>query len=611
MKTKFASVLVIVAILLAVGVVVRAQEPQQSIEEQIKQKEAELERLKEIKKRQDQIRQLQDEVKRLEAGQSVPSGGAPQAPVPQTTPSPTPGDQPETAEMPIVSSPTTTGTAPRSFAAGETAATSDLPPFRSCDVVRTLSTQATTTHTPNPTSLAERYVCRVVSRIKREKEGSTDPKHPRQPNPEAGLNVNTDFFPLLIVLLAREGRAQYVVAAEDESVDTQVSSDASSSGSTSLVTQGSVPAILGFAVDNGGLLKSTNGSTITFRGNVAGLAKAFSGKGFISGYDEDSPAARFLRRAAFSFSFDASRGDQPGVFTGNKQQISNYSLHLDLYNKRDPRDARYREDWKKFLSGVSESLSGQIQSSFSVLYNPSTRTWNDPALQSWYVLIDQNLRNAKAEQVETIFLDQLAKAPKNLSDTTLTELRSFDKRFKAWLDEREIILDKIAKAPIVSFEYINDRPLNSATLSKFNLIAELGFGPRLDLSFNGALTMFNKKPSTPGVNRVRDFQFATQFDVPFGEIGLGIGKPVLSFAGRYERLMADATTTAGTTVPNTQGTIGVGQVKLVIPIKNSGVRIPFSFSFANRTELIREREVRGNFGFTFDLDTLFAKFKPF
>src|SRR6185295_9157089 len=145
----------------------------------------------------------------------------------------------------------------------------------------------------------------------------------------------------------------------------------------------------------------------------------------------------------------------------------------------------------------------------------------------------------------------------------------------------------------------------------FNLIAELGFGPRLDLTFNGALTLFNSQPSTPGVNRLRDFQFATQFDVPFGEVGMGIGKPVLSFAGRYERLMTDATSSIGATVPNTRGDIGVGQIKLVLPIKNSGVRIPISFSFANRTELIKEREVRGNFGFTLDLDTLFAKFKPF
>ena len=34
-------------------------------------------------------------------------------------------------------------------------------------------------------------------------------------------------------------------------------------------------------------------------------------------------------------------------------------------------------------------------------------------------------------------------------------------------------------------------------------------------------------------------------------------------------------------------------------------------SFANRTELIKEKEVRGNFGFTFNLDSLLARFKPF
>ncbi len=402
-----------------------------------------------------------------------------------------------------------------------------------------------------------------------------------------------------------------MIEAENESVDTEVGSDASSAGSTSLVTKGSVPSILGFAVDNGGLLRSSDGSTITFRGNVAGLAKALAGKGFISGYDEDSPATRFLRRTAFSFSFDTSRGDLPGTFTGSKQQISNYSVHLDLYNKREARLPRYRADWKAFLATVSEAFAMQIGKSFDVLTDSTTNSWNDPAIQSWYVVTNAAIQSAPPQDVEAIVIDALTKAPTHLADTTVTELRGFDQHFKAWLDGREAILDKIAKAPIVSFDYINDRPANAPSLSKFNLIGELGFGPRLDLTFNGALTMFNSKPATAGAKRVRDFQFATQFDMPFGELGMGMGKPVLSFAGRYERLMADATTSVGTTMPNTQGNIGVGQIKLVIPIKNSGVRIPISFSFANRTELIKEREVRGNFGFTFDLDALFSKFKPF
>lgn len=607
MKKKLTCILVVMAALLLAGVTAKAQESQPSIEQQIKQKEAELDRLKEIKRRQDKVRELQDEIRRLERGGVVPTDGAPEssspAPVPQKTPAPQDNGQPnaprEESEPTPPEQPAVRAT--KALFALNDAATSPLPALRSCATIRTLSADSVRTNAPNPTSLLERYFCRKVNEIKRGK----------QANPSAGLDLRRDFFSFMIVLLAREGRAQYVLEAENESVDTQVSSDASSSGSTSLVTKGSVPAILGFAVDNGGLLKSANGSTITFRGNVAGLAKALAGKGFISGYDEDSAATRFLRRTAFSFSFDASRGDLPGTFTGNKQQISNYSVHVDLYNKRDARLPRYRNDWRDFLSKASEPLARQIQVSLVALTDPSKNTWSDPALQAWYVLTDNAIRNAKEEDVEAVFVEQLSQVPQDLSDTTVSELRSFDTRFKAWLDARQGILDKIAKAPIVSFDYTNDRPLNAPSLSKFNLIGELGFGPRLDLTFNGALTMFNSKPTTPGVSRIRDFQFATQFDVPFGELGMGIGKPVLSFAGRYERLMADATTFAGTTVPNTQGDIRVGQIKLVIPIKNSGVRIPISFSFANRTELLKEKELRGNFGFTFDLDTLFAKFKPF
>jgi hypothetical protein len=624
-KNKRVIVLLAAAIFLLAGGAASAQTTtpsttQQSIDEQIQQKEAELKRLKEIKKRQDQIKQLQLEMDQLRAGQDVvPSSATPGAP---------PADLPanETHDAPSANNPgagTQSNPALRRAAApsstqASTAAVADLtdkaaadpniPTLRSCSEVDVLSRQR-----PDPTSLFERYFCNAVVEIQEQKLAEQARRRTDKDfiSPLAGLDLaRRDFFTFMIVLLAREGRANYVIAAENERVDKEVGADASSSGSTSLVSKGSVPSILGFAVNNGALLRSNSGSTVTFRGNVAGVAKALAGKGFISGYDEDSAATRFLRRTSFSFTFDPTRGSQPGIFTGDKQQISNYSFRMDLYNKRDPRQPRYRQDWRDFLSGSSNALSSQIQSSLVSMVDLSSNTWNDPELRAWYALTEAAIRNASGDQVEAVLKDQLNRVPSHFSEATVTELRSFDERFKDWLDARERILEKIAKAPIVTFEYTNDRPLNEPSLSKFNMIAELGFGPKLDLTFNGALTLFNKRPATPGVNRVRDFQFATQLDMPFGELGLGMGKPVLSFAGRYERLMADATL-AGLPVPNTEGDIGVGQIKLVIPIKNSGVRIPFSFSFANRTELIREKEVRGNFGFTFDLDTIFAKFKPF
>ena len=52
------------------------------------------------------------------------------------------------------------------------------------------------------------------------------------------------------------------------------------------------------------------------------------------------------------------------------------------------------------------------------------------------------------------------------------------------------------------------------------------------------------------------------------------------------------------------GWINVVQAKLTVPVKGSGVKIPLSISYANRTELLNEKDVRGHIGVTFDMDVL-------
>jgi len=56
-----------------------------------------------------------------------------------------------------------------------------------------------------------------------------------------------------------------------------------------------------------------------------------------------------------------------------------------------------------------------------------------------------------------------------------------------------------------------------------------------------------------------------------------------------------------------KGPINFGQVKLEIPTGSSGVRIPISMTFSNRTELIKESDVRGHIGITFDFDKIFSR----
>jgi len=80
-------------------------------------------------------------------------------------------------------------------------------------------------------------------------------------------------------------------------------------GSTSLVSKGSSPSLLGFALEHGGLTQTTSGNTITFRGNVMNSIT-------IALYDEDDPEDFDCDNYSAMF-FDASVVElwkQKGVF---------------------------------------------------------------------------------------------------------------------------------------------------------------------------------------------------------------------------------------------------------------------------------------------------------
>jgi hypothetical protein len=58
------------------------------------------------------------------------------------------------------------------------------------------------------------------------------------------------------------------------------------------------------------------------------------------------------------------------------------------------------------------------------------------------------------------------------------------------------------------------------------------------------------------------------------------------------------------TLLDTKGNIVVFQAQLTIPMGET-VRVPFSVTWASRSELLKEKDVRGQIGMTLDLDGLF------
>jgi hypothetical protein len=418
----------------------------------------------------------------------------------------------------------------------------------------------------------------------------------------------TSLFSLALAVAAAP-RDRYVTKIEEARVDKQVGTSANSSGTTSLVTKANVPAILGFAVENGAIEKSTSGTTITFRGNPVGIIKALGDKGFIESYDDDDSTTRVLRRFSFGASFDTSRGPQPGTFTGNTQQLSSYNLRFELYNRRDPRNSAYTKKWDSLISNKGQAFTANEADILH--FFDDQRPEYDPQLGAWLKAAQDAVVAASADDVEKVlrqqFGEKLRAVPLRPELRAIVE--SFENSVNSYLADRGNLMKEVANGPIVAFEYTNNRPGNQPNYSNFNVIGEFSpFNGRADLTANASLSTFTTKPA--GVTRTaRDFQLSGQLDVPLGDIAK-TGPFIFTMSGKYQHVFSDITTTGTTPTTLKKGDLGIGQFKFTIPVKGSGVKIPLSVTFSNRTEFIRESKIRGNIGVTFDLDTIFSKIKP-
>lgn len=440
---------------------------------------------------------------------------------------------------------------------------------------------------------------------------------------------------ILTILIAKllktktngESYSSFVTEAQDIRTDQQMGAGPTSNSSTSLVSKGGIPYLFAFAVENGAAEQSQMDTAVTFRFNPAGVINMFANKGFITGFQETEaePVLKFLRKTSIGLTFDTSRGDTPGSFTGKRQQLSQVQARVEFVNERDPRHKKYLVDWEKFVANEGVILADAISKVTVATTNwadPAAAnadiTFKDPALQAWLLqtqekiaAVDPSLVGvARINAIAKVISEQADQLPIDLvSEDTVNAITAFAEKNQSYVDKKNDLFDTIARGKIFTLDYTNKREVNAPDTSTFNFIAATGTGSRIDLTANGSFTLFHSLPAAtllaPKPGRFRDFQFAGQVTIPW-KAGIDFW-----FSGRYERLLENATTFTGTTMPGTKGDIAVGQFGLDIPIPGLGMKFPVSFTVANRTELVKEKEVRGNFGFTFNWDTILSKLKPF
>ena len=428
----------------------------------------------------------------------------------------------------------------------------------------------------------------------------------------------------------------FILDTENKRNDKQIGGDSKGAGTTSLAVKGGIPQFLSWAVEHGAAVGSRSGNTLTFRVNPVGLADNLSvfqplkENNFNSLFKDDDKFAQTFRKFSVGFSFDITRGTDPPTFIGSKQQLSAVSVRYNFINERDPRNLRYKNEWEKLKNTHLDpytKIAGEFYKKLVNTCNPITptctsATFKNADLKKWaeetetkLQVVDFQVGKSDIELVENtrqILVEQLDKLPTDKLKTDSEIVSTVNENGKAlisYIDAKKAIQDKIAKGTIVTFEYTNYREINAPDVSNFRFIGEKGLGGNWDLTANASISFFNKKPTGMNIKRIRDFDFTLQLEKSL--MDLPFGKPIFSFSGQYQRLPGNVAAFDGLVKPNTKGDIAVGQFKLTIPIKDTGIKLPFSLTFANRSELIKERHVGANFGFTFDLDRLLLGKLPF
>jgi hypothetical protein len=226
--------------------------------------------------------------------------------------------------------------------------------------------------------------------------------------------------------------------------------------------------------------------------------------------------------------------------------------------------------------------------------------------------------NAEVTLFVNAEIDKLSK-----DQGTFSALGSFRQAASQIIEQNQALYKSLAHSPTLSLEYSLDRQpmvqavatgtaaattsaplMNTPDLHTARLIHSWGY-----YTANASASFFGEKTAAmPDV--WRDLQIGAKVDIPFSGIANLVDKGTLEFSGLFVALhqMPLGINLMVNGVAVTQpGKIGLFQAKYTIPVGNAtGVQVPISITYSNRTDLIKETSIQGNIGITWDMSKLVA-----
>src|SRR5262249_46559128 len=308
-----------------------------------------------------------------------------------------------------------------------------------------------------------------------------------------------------------------MAAVEQARTDVQPGATNSASGTSSLVSKGSGPSYFSAALENGGLLRTTNATTTTFQGNLVGIFDTMGSRGYQDGYDDDSKFARFMRRVSFALTLNngdavADTGDAAaggGLTAAVRERIEDLNRRLEQYsvravvgrNRRDPRDEDNRTALARLMANQGQNVLGAFENALGDLQVSDAYTdWITESVRELKTVPLPFLAGALVNRLN-ILCDIAEKGHPSFQGDAL---RAYE-AYSAFVSARSTVLENIEKRPLFAVEYVNTRL--APQTSTYRFIGEAQEG-RWDLTLNASLTGYNDRPEA--ADWYRDFQIATE-----------------------------------------------------------------------------------------------------
>lgn len=406
--------------------------------------------------------------------------------------------------------------------------------------------------------------------------------------------------------------------------DKQIGASARSEGSTSAAEKPGFAELLGFAIEHGAIQREVNGTTLTLSTSPYALVAASSG-------DTATTYARYgyLSRLGLSANFNIS--DENNVLgSATRNQLSEWSARLRLTPDRTQRSRDAEAIWR----GISDRFAqpeniktGELATLFQgdLVIAAKRREIADLFLAPTFsepvraVLNNGELdpaakreRIAKAIlcQMKTSIFDQVhsgalpidAASRQRIVSVTLPNFAAALVAKEAAIKEFEEGLERLRYKPALTFAYTNKRDPTSSDYSNLKFLFEKKNAEGWNFVANAGFSLYHRPDRAKNQQQLRDFAAAFSFEGEAGRSPFVAAeldqKITYALTGRYQRMFENRG------VANKKADIALAQFKLNIPIF-TGASLPFSVTYANATELVKEDHVRANFGFTLDTDKIF------